>query len=148
MTLSCVARCRHPRPALAVVADPRVVLCACFPQHVQSDVMDNLRSRGVLERTVFVYSSDHGVWDCRLGRFTWCFHGWAPLPTGYKLGSWRIGTSKQHPYETDIRVPLLVRGPGIKAGSLPSMMVGNVDITPTLLELAGAAQPTVSLIAV
>ncbi len=26
---------------------------------------------------------------------------------GYKLGQWRVGTSKQHPFETDIHVPFL-----------------------------------------
>ena len=82
------------------------------------DVVADLDAAGELNRTVFVYSSDHG----------------------YKQGQWRVGTSKQHPYETDIRVPILFAGPGIKRGNLVrGVPVGNTDIMPTILELAGAA---------
>jgi len=49
-----------------------------------------------MDKTFFVYTSDHG----------------------YKQGQWRIGTSKQHPYETDIRVPFIIRYSNIY-GSLP-----------------------------
>jgi arylsulfatase A-like enzyme len=58
---------------------------------------------------------------------------------GYKQGQWRVGTSKEHPYDTDIRVPLLARGPGIKPGSVFNYPSGNVDLTPTLLTIAGGA---------
>ena len=58
---------------------------------------------------------------------------------GYKQGQWRIGTSKQHPYETDIRVPFIARGPGIAAGTKPLQVTGNIDLTPTMLELAAGA---------
>jgi hypothetical protein len=70
-------------------------------------------------QTFIFYSSDHG----------------------YKQGQWRVGTSKQHPYETDIHVPFLARGPGIEAGSKHAPVAGNVDITPTILALAGVAVP-------
>lgn len=65
-----------------------------------------------------------------------------PADHGYKLGQFRVGTSKQHPFETDIRVPLLVRGPGVEAGSAPAALVGNVDMAPTWLALAGAQPPS------
>ena len=51
-------------------------------------------------------------------------------------GQWRLGTSKQHPYETDVRLKLLVRGPDIASGARMPHLVGSVDIMPTLLELA------------
>ena len=48
------------------------------------------------------------------------------------------GTSKQHPYETDIRVPFIIRGPGIQPGTnISSALAGNVDVMPTMLDLAG-----------
>lgn len=56
---------------------------------------------------------------------------------GYKLGQWGVATSKMHPFETDIRVPLLMRGPGIAAGTVLPQLAGNVDIAPTVLFLAG-----------
>ena len=78
-------------------------------------VVARLEAQGVLDKTFIFYSSDHG----------------------YKQGQWRVGTSKQHPYETDIRVPFLVRGPGVQANTTHDDIVGNVDLTPTLLSLAG-----------
>ena len=47
------------------------------------------------------------------------------------------------PYDTDLRVPAMIRGPGITPGSSMSAVVGNVDITPTLLTLAGIEPPSV-----
>jgi len=82
-------------------------------------LVEKLERQGKLEKTFIFYSSDHG----------------------YKQGQWRIGTSKQHPYETDIRVPLLARGPGIKAGSIFEQLTANVDVTPTILDLAGVKPP-------
>eukprot|EP00931_Biecheleriopsis_adriatica_P056751 TRINITY_DN33653_c0_g1_i2.p1 TRINITY_DN33653_c0_g1~~TRINITY_DN33653_c0_g1_i2.p1 ORF type:complete len:458 (-),score=53.05 TRINITY_DN33653_c0_g1_i2:325-1698(-) len=83
-------------------------------------LLDELEKGGALENTFVVYTSDHG----------------------YKQGQWRIGTSKQHPYETDVRVPFIVRGPGVRASSRVVGMTGNVDVLPTLLDLAGAAIPS------
>jgi arylsulfatase A-like enzyme len=44
-------------------------------------------------------------------------------------------------YEPGLRVPLLARGPGIKAGSLPAQFVSNIDLAPTFLDLAGLPVP-------
>ncbi len=49
---------------------------------------------------------------------------------------------KGYLYEGGIRVPLLVRGPGIKAGSTTTNAISSVDYFPTILELAGLAAPT------
>ena len=80
-------------------------------------VVDEFTKAGKIDDTYIFYSSDHG----------------------YKQGQWRVGTSKQHPYDTDIRVPLLARGPGIKAGAVYNQVSGNVDLTPTLLTIAAGA---------
>jgi len=50
---------------------------------------------------------------------------------------------KRQPYETDIRVPLLIRGPGIAPGQTISGMVGAIDIVPTILSILApnAAKP-------
>ena len=41
------------------------------------------------------------------------------------------------PYETDLRVPLLVRGPGIEPNTSSANVVTNVDLAPTILDMAG-----------
>jgi arylsulfatase A-like enzyme len=48
---------------------------------------------------------------------------------------------KGYLYEGGIRVPLLVRGPGVKAGSTATNAMSSVDYFPTILELAGLAAP-------
>jgi extracellular sulfatase Sulf len=49
---------------------------------------------------------------------------------------------KSFPFEFDIRVPFLVRGPGIGHGRVVHSLVGNVDIAPTFLEIAGLPVPS------
>ena len=58
---------------------------------------------------------------------------------GYFFGEHRIPEGKLFFYEPSIRVPLLVRGPGIPAGVTRSSLVANIDLAPTLLDLAQAA---------
>lgn len=91
----------------------------CSVDDIIEAVVSKLETHGLTNTTFIFFSSDHG----------------------YKQGQWRVGTSKQHPYETDIRVPLLVRGPGITRGSTFDQITGNVDVTPTFLDLAGVKAP-------
>ena len=58
---------------------------------------------------------------------------------GWMRGEHRIPAEKYAPYEESIRVPLIVRGPGVAAGLTLDHMVGLVDLAPTFLDLAGAA---------
>jgi N-acetylglucosamine-6-sulfatase len=57
---------------------------------------------------------------------------------GYHLGQHRLARGKQTVFETDIRVPLIVAGPGVPAGRTISRVVENVDLYPTFVQLAGA----------
>ncbi len=57
---------------------------------------------------------------------------------GYLLGEHRIRENKQYVYEESIRVPLVIRGPGVPAGKRRSAPAANVDLAPTILEYAGA----------
>jgi N-acetylglucosamine-6-sulfatase len=44
---------------------------------------------------------------------------------------------------TDIRIPLFIKGPGIAPGTKLQQMVANIDVSPTLLELAGLQVPPI-----
>ena len=57
---------------------------------------------------------------------------------GYLQGEHRVPSGKLLPYEPSSRVPLIVRGPGLPAGAQSQALVGNVDLAPTILELAQA----------
>lgn len=69
--------------------------------------------------TVFVFSSDNG----------------------YHLGEYTLREGKQTAFDTDVRVPLVVTGPGIAAGVTDAHVVENVDLRPTFDELGGASTP-------
>ena len=61
---------------------------------------------------------------------------------GYHLGQHRLNRGKQTAFDTDIRVPLIVAGPGVPAGRVVSQVVQNVDLYPTFVQLAGATPAT------
>jgi arylsulfatase A-like enzyme len=56
---------------------------------------------------------------------------------GYLQGEHRVASGKMLPYDPSTRVPLLIRGPGLPEGEVSDALVGNVDLAPTILEIAG-----------
>jgi arylsulfatase A-like enzyme len=74
-----------------------------------------LRRTGQLSNTVFVFSSDNG------------FH----------MGEYRLHAGKMSAFDTDVNVPLIVTGPGIRAGQVNDALVQNIDLAPTFEQLAG-----------
>jgi hypothetical protein len=56
---------------------------------------------------------------------------------GYHLGQFGLAYDKRQPYEEDIRVPLVVRGPGIASGSTTGLLCGHIDLAPTILDMMG-----------
>jgi N-acetylglucosamine-6-sulfatase len=81
-----------------------------------AEIIDALESAAELEDTVILFTSDNG----------------------YMLGEHRLLEAKFFPYEEALRVPLIVRGAGGDPGTTVDEPVSNVDLTPTILELAGA----------
>jgi arylsulfatase A-like enzyme len=57
------------------------------------------------------------------------------------MGEHRLMPGKMTAYDTDIRVPLIVTGPGVPAGLAVDEVVENVDLCPTFTELGSAATP-------
>jgi arylsulfatase A-like enzyme len=56
---------------------------------------------------------------------------------GYLMGEHRL-QYKNKAYEPALRLPLLVRGPGLPTGAVRPVMFGLPDLAPTFLDLAGA----------
>jgi N-acetylglucosamine-6-sulfatase len=54
----------------------------------------------------------------------------------------RISGGKRRPYEESARVPLLVRGPGVAAGSTTNKLVLNIDFFPTFTALGSIRTPS------
>ncbi len=81
-------------------------------------VLDYLESSGLAKNTIVIYSADNGWYLGDLGLY-----------------------DKRFMYEPGLNVPLIARGPGIKAGGVPTQFVSNLDLAPTFLELAGLPVP-------
>jgi N-acetylglucosamine-6-sulfatase len=87
-------------------------------------VVNKLDSAGVLNNTYIFLTSDNG----------------------FEMGEHRIFDGKREPYEESARVPLLVRGPLVGAGSTTDKLALNIDYFPTFMELAGAQTQTPSYV--
>jgi len=82
-------------------------------------LLDALEQLGILDSTCILHTGDNGFF----------------------LGEWRA-FDKRFMHEPSIRVPLLIRYPKlIKPGSVCDRMVLNIDISPTVLDLAGLKVP-------
>ena len=83
-------------------------------------VIERLREKGVLERTIVVVAADHGE---SLGEHNESAHGFFI-------------------YDATISVPLVLRLPGRRhRGTIVKSQVENVDIMPTILDLVGLDVP-------
>lgn len=60
---------------------------------------------------------------------------------GYFLGEHRRPTGKVLGHEPSLRVPFLITGPGMRAGEKRNDPITNIDVTATILDLAGATPP-------
>lgn len=81
-----------------------------------ANLVGALGDKGELKNTVFMFTSDNGF-----------FHG-----------EHRVRQGKVRLYEPSIRVPLIIRGPGVPKGKHRSQPVANVDLAPTILDFADA----------
>jgi N-acetylglucosamine-6-sulfatase len=79
-------------------------------------IHDTLGSLGRLRNTYILFTSDNGFF----------------------FGEHRLTGGKFIAYEPATHLPLLIRGPGIAPGTATGELAANIDIAPTILELAGA----------
>lgn len=83
-------------------------------------LLDALTAKGVLDETLFIISSDQGFF----------------------YGEFGLAQERRLAYEPSIRIPFIVRYPPLsKSGTRPVTLASNVDVAPTLLELAGVRAP-------
>jgi arylsulfatase A-like enzyme len=61
---------------------------------------------------------------------------------GYFLGEHRLPYEKNWHYGPSADVPLIVRGPGVSENARIDAPVANIDLAPTLLDIAGGAKPS------
>jgi arylsulfatase A-like enzyme len=80
-------------------------------------VIGALKTTGRLDNTLIIFTSDNG----------------------YLQGEHRVRDAKELVYENSIRVPLVIRGPGVPQSLHLQQLVMNTDLAPTILEAARAA---------
>jgi N-acetylglucosamine-6-sulfatase len=80
-----------------------------------AEIVDELEATGELDETVIMFTNDNGFF----------------------FGEHRIPSQKKRVYEEAIQVPLVVRGPGFRAGATERRLTANVDLARTILDVAG-----------
>lgn len=97
----------------------RYAECVASMDRTIGRLLDELDAMGLAEDTVVLYTSDNG--------YLWGEHG---------------HVDKRWAWDPSIRVPWLVRAPGLASpGTVSDRLVLNLDLAPTLLELAGLPVP-------
>jgi arylsulfatase A-like enzyme len=87
--------------------------------HAVGRIVSVLDERGLSDDTLVIVTSDHGEF---LGEHQLIFKG----PFGY---------------DSLLRVPLVMRGPGVAPGAVRTDPVGTIDLAPTMLAAAGIDVP-------
>ncbi len=80
-------------------------------------VLAKLKELDALKNTYIIYTADHGAQG--------------------RNANGALTNGKGTVWEGGLRVPLLVAGPGIKAGQFSHVRASTVDVLPTIMELAG-----------
>ena len=83
-------------------------------------LLDKINELGIEDNTYVVYTSDNGA---------------------YRNFNQPLNKGKFYLHEGGIRVPLIVRGPGIAKGSFCDVPVSGIDFLPTFCDLAGGGVP-------
>jgi arylsulfatase A-like enzyme len=83
--------------------------------HNVGRILQTLEETGLADNTIVIYLSDHGDW----------------------LGDHGLILKGPMHYDGLLRVPLIVRGPGVAADAVVTEPVSTIDIGPTLFEYAG-----------
>ena len=83
------------------------------------EIVRMLEDAKEMENTYFLFTSDHG----------------------FQLGQHRLPGDKRHLYEHDIRIPFVLRGPGVTANHTVDSIVLSIDVAPTFTDIASGSVP-------
>lgn len=93
-----------------------------------------LEKAGLWDRTIIQFTSDHGY---NIGH-----HGIHTKGNGMWVAGGVTGPKRANMWDTSLRIPLLVRWPGVvKPGTVIQQQVLNLDTWPSMLDFAGATAP-------
>ena len=98
--------------------DPRFLTGAAVAldaDYATGRVLDALKKLGIEDNTYFIYTTDHGT----------------PGRNGL------LNSGKGSVYDGGLRVPLIIRGPGVRPGSFNDTLTTGADLYPTISDLAG-----------
>jgi arylsulfatase A-like enzyme len=114
----------QPQPRAAYAAMVSAV------DRAAGEVLDLLKSLGIDEETLVLFSSDNGA------------QGGVGIDTDFFAATGGLRGFKTTMYEGGLRVPMIARWPGkIKAGAVSNQVWYFADMLPTLAELAGVSPP-------
>jgi arylsulfatase K len=82
------------------------------------EILNALKESGVADSTYVIFASDHG-----------------------ELAMEHRSYFKMAMYEAAVRIPMIIRGPGVGEGRREDGLVSLVDIYPTLMDMAGIPRP-------
>jgi arylsulfatase A-like enzyme len=105
---------RHDHPVHAAMTENL--------DQVFGQILDKLDDLGLAEHTFVIYMSDNGAYILN-------------------TNNWPLAGGKAMVREGGVRVPLLIRGPGIGQGVVSHIPVIGWDLLPTLLDLSGVGAP-------
>lgn len=113
-------------PIFAKSADERersqAIVCAAMAEDLDASVgllLAKLEELGVAKNTYVIFTADNG------------YHGWNESHEPLRGEKWWL-------WENGLRVPMIVRGPGIAGGSRTAVDVVGYDFLPTIADFAGA----------
>lgn len=87
-----------------------------YIDHEVGRILTTLNQAGLDDNTIVIYISDHGDW----------------------LGDHGLILKGPMHYEGLLRVPMIVRGPGVRAGASVDQPVSTLDLGPTFFDYGGA----------
>jgi arylsulfatase A-like enzyme len=110
----------------AVPSEQRRRIAACYYGNISlidawvGRLIGALKEARLYEDTIILFTSDHGEY---LGDHNLCYKGFFPC-------------------DSDCGVPLILKAPGVEAGTTCDALTGNVAVMPTLLDAAGLSIPS------